>query len=335
MSVACRARALARALAAAAAVLWLGPAPAVWSEAPAGAVAASSAPRAVVHSFAAGGVERSFRLYVGKSLPPQRPVPLVVVLHGARGHSEQVERYLGFNAVADREGLAVAYPQGIGNVWNDSRPRALRSLNAGASADDVAFLTGLVGHLVAVGVADRSRVYLAGISNGGFMAARMACEASAPFAGFAFLVAGAPRSYRVDCNPPRPLPVLILNGTEDRLRPWEGFVPRGFPRDGEVAIMSVAEHVAFWVRRNGCTSSREERLHDREPADASVIVRTEWSGCASGGAVSFYAVEGGGHQTPSPRVGLLDQVVGALLGPRNRDLETAELLWDFFKYFKH
>ena len=290
--------------------------------------------RAEVRTLTVSGVERSYRLYRPIFLKRGQPAPLVVVLHGAHGHSEQIERNFGFNAVADREDLVVAYPQGLGSVWNDGREPELRRANKSAKADDVGFLLGLVDHLIATGVADRTRVHLAGVSNGGFMAARMACEASDAFAAFALLIASVPNSYRVTCKPPRPLPVLVLNGAEDRLMPWEGFAPRGHPRDGLLGIMAVPDHIAFWVARNGCVTSSSLKLNDTAPDDGSSILRSDWSGCKAGSAVTAYKVEGGGHQMPSPRVGPLDQVVGALLGPRNRDAEASELVWDFFKPFR-
>jgi polyhydroxybutyrate depolymerase len=295
--------------------------------------AAKAAPRASIETLQVAGTARTYRLYVPQTLT-SRPAPLVVALHGAHGDSEQIERYLGFNAVADREGLIVAYPQGIGSVWNDGRPPELRRRAKGATADDATFLVALVDRLVTSGAVDPARVHVAGLSNGGYMAARLACEASERFAAVAILIASVPRDYRRRCKSKRPVPVLILNGSEDRLAPWEGFTPAGLPRDGEVGIMSVGEHAQFWAVHNGCRDEAETRLNDTAPDDGSVIVRRDWSGCTAGGAVTLYAVEGGGHQTPTPRVGLFDQVIGAFLGPRNRDAETSELLWDFFKSFR-
>lgn len=290
--------------------------------------------RAELRTLNVGGVERTYRLYVPIFVKPGKPAPLVIVLHGARGHSEQIERLSGFNAVADREEFVVAYPQGVGSVWNDGREPELRRATKSAAADDVGFLRSLVAHLVAAGVADRARVHVVGESNGGFMAARLACEAGEDLAGVAILIASVPRSYRTTCNPSRPPPVLTLNGTEDRLVPWEGFVPKGHPRDGSIGVLSATEHAAFWAERNGCTVKAAMRLNDTDPSDQSTIVRTDWSDCKPGGATTFYEVTGGGHQTPSPRGRILDQIVGSLLGPRNRDVETSELVWDFFKRFK-
>lgn len=296
---------------------------------------APPAPRAVVRTIKIGTTERTFRLYVPDAVARRgTPAPLVIVLHGATGHSEQVERYMGFNAVADREGLVVAYPQGVRNAWNDDRPSDLPRATTKVEPDDAGFLKALARHLVKSRTADAARIYLAGLSNGGFMIARLACEGTDVFAGFAILIASIPMFYAERCWPAQPLPVLILNGSEDRLAPMQGYpgLNRAIDaRQPSRATMAVRDHAAFWAARNRCKTFSEQRLDDLDPKDGSEIVRTDWSGCAPGGAVSFYLVEGGGHQTPSPRVGLLDQVIGAFLGHRNRDAETAELLWDFFK----
>ena len=51
--------------------------------------------------------------------------PLVVVLHGEGGSAAQARDELGWNAVADREGFVVAYPEGINHEWNAGAPRAV------------------------------------------------------------------------------------------------------------------------------------------------------------------------------------------------------------------
>ena len=73
-------------------------------------------------------------------------------------------------------------------------------------------------------------IYVTGVSNGGGMAARAACEladrlaAAAPVAGgYGTLPA---------CRPSRPLPVLEVHGTGDGVVPYAGKGPR---RSGSVA----------------------------------------------------------------------------------------------------
>ena len=69
------------------------------------------------------GYERTYRVHVPAGYRDGEPTPLVVVLHGAFSTSVEMEKHTGFSALADREGFAVVYPDGIGILgflqhWN-------------------------------------------------------------------------------------------------------------------------------------------------------------------------------------------------------------------------
>jgi len=68
-----------------------------------------------------GGLARSFLVYLPQRLPD--PVPVVLVLHGAAGSAERMRGATAwaFEALADRDGLLVVYPQGFEGHWNDCR----------------------------------------------------------------------------------------------------------------------------------------------------------------------------------------------------------------------
>ena len=83
-----------------------------------------------------------------------------------------MEALTHFDDLADREGFMVAYPDGLNNEWN-----FVRGVRGYAmTQDDTAFLVALIDHIGADHPVDKARVYLAGFSNGGFMAERVACE---------------------------------------------------------------------------------------------------------------------------------------------------------------
>jgi polyhydroxybutyrate depolymerase len=284
--------------------------------------------RPQAHTITVGGVERSYLLEVpDRGGSGGRPVPLVLALHGGAGTAERLVSYLGLSAVAEREGFAVAYPQGIDKGWNDGRAPS-RGAAGGSDADDVTFLTTLVDRLVAARIADPARIYVMGISNGGGMVLRLACEASDRFAGFAAIIAAAPAAMTTRCRPSRPLPMLILNGTADPIVPYSGAASRAFDAR---AILSPPDHVAFWAQRNGCGSPRRTRLPDRDPTDASTVEQVVYEGCRQRASVVFLSVAGGGHQPPSTRSASLEGLIARKLGPRNHDIDTAESAWAFFR----
>src|SRR5688572_25330597 len=91
---------------------------------PAATVPAATVPAATTavpvgssaHTIVVDGHERAWRLYRPANLAD--PAALVVMLHGGFGTARQAESAYGWNALADREGFAVAYPDGLDRVWN-------------------------------------------------------------------------------------------------------------------------------------------------------------------------------------------------------------------------
>ena len=146
-----------------------------------------------------------------------KPRPLVIALHGAGETGSDFANDTGFSRLADREGFLVAYPSagGPNSFWN------LTGQAPGAS--DVEALERSLDQLEAAGCVDRARVFVTGVSNGGGMTARLACDLSERLAGAAS-VAGGYRSLPA-CKPERPLPVLEIHGTADQVVPYGGKPP--------------------------------------------------------------------------------------------------------------
>ena len=139
--------------------------------------------------------------------------PLVVVLHGAGGSAADVRANLGWDGLADREGLVVAYPDGLDRTWNaggccgGARDRRV---------DDVLFLDALV---ATVRRDDGTGpVYAVGFSNGAMMSYAWACVRPGMLAGIG-PVAGA---LVVACPAPAPLTVVAVHGRLDARVPLDG-----------------------------------------------------------------------------------------------------------------
>jgi polyhydroxybutyrate depolymerase len=147
--------------------------------------------------------------------------PLVFVLHGGGGTSASVARLTGFSRIADSAGFIVAYPNAVNGHWNDGRGvRRFRSHRHGI--DDVGFVRALIDKLVAECDADPSRVYATGISNGAMMCHRLGCELGERIAAIAPVAGGMPVLLAEACRPQVPVSVLAINGTQDRMVPYEG-----------------------------------------------------------------------------------------------------------------
>lgn len=217
--------------------------------------------------------------------------PLVVALHGTGGTPRLMAKLTGLSARAP--GL-VLYPAALGEPGSEDPARGA-AWNAGpglgcpafADADDAGFLRALVDRLCEEGLADPARVHLAGLSNGGRMAYRMALEAGGRFASLA-VVAGAWDGSGPP--PPRPVSTLIFHGTRDRHIPFEG----GLGAKGRQVIHRSAPETAFaWAKAMGCAPRIQRSALGAHHLD---LARS-----ADGTEVGLWTVQGQGHAWPGGR----------------------------------
>ncbi len=269
------------------------------------------------------GTERTYRLYVPTSHSNTESLPLVVVLHGGYGDGEKIAKLTRFDQIAQREGFVVVYPDALNKHWNDGRGQ-------NESVDDVGFLKNLIETLLGEFSLDRSKVYVTGASNGGMMTLRLACEITPALAAVAPVIASMPEPLAGKCCPTASLPILIINGENDPLVPWNGGDVR-IQRRKLGRVISTPETVAFWVKNNGCLSKPViTYLPDRNPKDGSRVRVEKYSGPSVESEVLLYAVEGGGHTWP----GGVQYMPEWLIGKTNRDFSASEEIWNFFKRHK-
>lgn len=255
----------------------------------AGAVAIQHARRADEYQvISVGGVERQYRIYVPSYYNGSSKVPLLLALHGALGSAQQFESESGFDAVAERYGFIVAYPDGLGRLkyslhfWNSGY------INAGlkGGADDVGFLTALVEQVESDYEIDASRVYIAGHSNGGMMAYRMAAERPELFAAAApvsasiggYEAGGEP--YQIP-EPDSPVSIVHVHGYLDRSVLYAGGETQSGADRGRIDL-PVSESIAFWVAQDGCPLPPSS-----ESSANGWIVLTKYAGGEGGAEVSL------------------------------------------------
>lgn len=263
----------------------------------------------------------ALRTYEIHGATPGMPRPLILALHGNLGSGAQFERSAGWARVAARHGVVVALPDGLNRAWADGRNNAERKGRLPpAGTNDVAFVSALAEKLVADGIADHKRLYLAGVSNGGMMTYRLLCERPDLFAAGAAVIAVLTDDAAARCKPQRAVPLLVINGTADRLIPWSR----------SATYMGTEATLAHFRRLNGCGDTFETRAYpDTDRTDRSTVTRLHFT-CPKGADVDLIRVDGGGHQWPSrvrpPRLELI-------LGPANRDIEASEEIWAFLQRF--
>ncbi|MCJ7655502.1 MAG: phospholipase [Dehalococcoidia bacterium] len=273
-----------------------------------------------------GGLERTFSVHVSSSYDQSIPTPLVIVLHGGGGTGQGMVKLTGFNAVADKENFVIVYPDGIEGHWNDGRG-IQRYRTQIENIDDVGFISALIDRLSDKLNIDARRVYVTGISNGGMMSHRLGCELSQKIAAISPVAGNIQVSKASVWSPSRPLPVLIINGTDDPLVPGAGGdIHFGKTELGEV--LSVADTVKFWASQDECSASPTiTQLPDKDPSDGTTVRKEVYGGCQDGVEVVLYAIEGGGHTWP----GGLQYLPESVIGKTSREFNAGEVIWQFFK----
>jgi len=269
-----------------------------------------------------GGRPREYllRIPAGRTAP----LPLVVSLHGGGGHARGVEKQSGWGALAEREGFAVAYPEGIGRSWNDGRGDT-PSVSVKENVDDVAFLAALIEDVATRAPVDRSRVYVNGISNGAFMASRFACERAAMVSAIGLVAGTVGPDVLRSCKPARPVSVVAFSGTRDPIVPYDGgFVRLGILVRGKAA--SFDDATRLWVGLATCATPPVQHALPDIDADDGSTARLDSYSCGGGVAVDAYTIVGGGHTWPGGQQYLPRLIVG----PVNRDIDATRRMWTFF-----
>ncbi|MGC1120403.1 MAG: PHB depolymerase family esterase [Candidatus Methanofastidiosia archaeon] len=279
-------------------------------------------PEDSIHTLTVDGFKRTYIVHIPSTF--HEPLPLVIALHGGGGSAEKMANLTGLDALSDREGFAVVYPQGVENHWNDGRDiqeyRAHRE-----NIDDVKFISTVIDTLSEEVTIDEKRIYAVGISNGAMMACRLACELSDRIAAIAMVAGGMPVDLREMCSPRKGVSVLLINGTVDPLVLWEGGEIQAGRRYLGVT-MSVSDTVMYWVRANGCEESPSVVLLPNTHEDGCSVNKETYGKGKQGTEVVLYAIEGGGHTWPGGH-----QYAGeGLIGKTCYDISASEVAWQFF-----
>ncbi len=267
-----------------------------------------------LHQYSYGGFEREYYLYVPESI--QSEAPLVFVFHGYTGSAAGIMDYSGFNAIADENGFAVCYPQGLTDNYGNTFFNVGYSFHWNETVDDVGFAISLASFLQSHYDLSHINTFSTGMSNGGDLSYLLACDASTTFRAVG-PVAGIMMEWIYDsCDPENPMPILEIHGTNDNISWWDGDLE---DEDGWGPYIGVDIAIQFWSEENNCTVTVLDTLADINTSDGSYVVSENYQSLSNNNEVWLYKVIDGGHDWPG--------VWG------NMDINASELVWNFFNDF--
>ncbi len=160
-----------------------------------------------------GNETRTYRLVVPNTIDLSKPVPLVIAFHGMLIDGKDVmPKYSRLNETAKEKRFIIAFPEAVGKSWGIA-PDKVKS--------DIAFFDALLAQVNAGYKIDPDRVFVLGMSNGGYFAHLIGKERSQTVAAVASHSGPLGLQTLLGIRADRKFPVLILHGDEDPIFPVE------------------------------------------------------------------------------------------------------------------
>ena len=260
-------------------------------------------------SIIVDGIKRTYILYKPQGLPEH--APLVFVFHGYTGDAEGTMREFGMNAVADKQGFAVCYPQGLVDSKGNTFWQVGYSFHEDQKVDDVKFILTLATELHTKQHMEKGNTFITGISNGGDLCNLLICRTSGVFKAAAPLLGCIMKVNLESCAKSKPMPVLLLNGMKDDITYWSGDM---IDSQGYGPYLSTPDMQAHHITRNQCIRVSSDTLVGDPQKPDDFTYREKFVNSRTGNQVWTYAVKNGRHGIPAY-------------------LDMANTVWSFFSLY--
>jgi polyhydroxybutyrate depolymerase len=289
---------------------------------------------------------RTFAVHLPPGYDSKQHYPVVILLHSLNQDAAEMARLTHFNEFADKDSIIAVYPNAVGGHWNigaaeavvyrrgpyrrpgiwgpgypppGPRPVPGERREGAPRNPDLPFFNRMLDKLVTKYSVDTRRIYATGLGEGGFMALRIGCNMADRVAAIATVAAAMPRT--LNCVPARPVPALLMNGTDDPIVHYDG----GRYKDGLLHLLSAEDSAKQWARLNHCSEKpTESKVPPLQKGGKDTRVYL-FDGCQENAQVALYSVKGGGHTWPGGEQYLIEKEVGKT----SNSLNANETIWSF------
>jgi polyhydroxybutyrate depolymerase len=221
-------------------------------------------------------------VFIHPSTTSASKAPALILLHGEGGSPIDLANNTKIGLLAENLGFWVIIPPQANKQWNTYA-------KSKDTVDDVGFLKTLIQMAVQQYPIDSTRMSMAGMSDGGFMTMRMACEQPQLLASVSAVAAEMLSSESRICAPARPLPTLYIMGTADPIVAY----------NGSTAFTGAVNAFNMWTGFNGCNTSQTSKQQLQTTVnDGTTVTLQHNASCTSRGEVDLYTVNNGGHAWP-------------------------------------
>ena len=260
------------------------------------------------------GIERAYSAH----LPDIKTYPLIIGLHGGGESIRSFEKYAGLTELQEsRNSFGLVYLESVDRHWNDGRSE----LNS--SVDDVAFIEEIIKKYSTLGA---NKFYVVGMSNGGVMAQRVACDLGSSINGIAVVAATQTTYLRDHCKDSTTvMDALFIFGSEDSAFINSGEIVNPIkPSEVRGHHILITPTVDYWQKRNRCIGDLALIETLDEKPDSTVVNHYTAAPCSA--KIEYYEVEGGGHRWPS----LDAKNLIPKLGKASHEISAGEKIIQFF-----
>jgi polyhydroxybutyrate depolymerase len=259
------------------------------------------------------GIVRSYKLYVPSIYSGNIAVPLLFNFHGYTSNSNEQMFYGDFRNIADTANFLVVHPQG---TLDNNNTTHFNVGWGGSTIDDVGFTEALIDSLSAAYSIDQNRIYAVGMSNGGFMSFRLACELSSKIAAVGSVTGSMTPSTLGNCNASHPMPIIQIHGTTDPTVPYNGST------GWTASITNVLNH---WATFNNCSLvPTVVNVPNTNALDGSTVEKYTYENGDNCSEVVHFKVTNGQHTWP----GSIFNFAGT-----NYDINASVEIWNFISKY--
>ena len=256
-----------------------------------------------------GGLDRVFYLYIPGSYNSSTDnLPLLFSLHGYTSNALTNLNYTGFESLAGEENFIVVYPQGSILQSTGSTHWNVGGWTNSSTTNDVDFIETMIDYLTMEFRIDPDRIYSTGMSNGGFMSYRLACELGTKVAAIASVTGSMTPETFSSCDPGHPTPVMQIHGALDSTVPFAG----------NSGMKPIQEVMTYWSESNRCDTSIISSPIADLTADGSAGIKTQYVNCQNDVEVALYLLDSMGHEWP---------LSGA------HDIDAPSTIWQFLSRY--
>lgn len=282
-------------------------------------------------SVKVSGTDRTYIVYLPQSASPTTKLPFVYVFHGAAMNASEMFDITDYAAIADSDGVAVAFLDGQGgagvsgmgapNPWNVSDNGAAvcglgTFVNNGTAGVDFAFMDAVKADVEEDQCIDSAHVFASGFSMGGYFSHHIACDrtdirAVAPHSGGTLASLSSCKTAHV--------PIIIFHGLSDTL------IAPGCDDPGSPPYSSAFPASAtLWAQKNGCGTTYTTVMEGGDGGGKGQCY--VYDGCPADGQVELCTFTGMGHCYASGGQGASNYACPTYPS-------ATRLQWDFFKKY--